>query len=80
MSMQIADNSNKSVAPCLLDKTTQNLIKLIFDNNMFKAALQEFDIDTKKMPLGKLSKAQIAKGNFFISENMITNIIKLLLF
>ncbi|XP_059151095.1 protein mono-ADP-ribosyltransferase PARP3-like [Physella acuta] len=60
--IKIADDSNKTVAPCLLDKTTQNLMKLIFDNDMFKAALKEFDIDTKKMPLGKLSKAQIAKG------------------
>jgi poly [ADP-ribose] polymerase len=58
----IETDSNKEEAPCSLDKPTQELIKLIFDNDMFKAALQKFDIDTKKMPLGKLSKTQIAKG------------------
>ncbi|CAG5126727.1 unnamed protein product [Candidula unifasciata] len=55
-------NHNKKEAPCTLDKTTQDLMKLIFDNDMFKATLQQFDIDVKKMPLGKLGKAQIAKG------------------
>ena len=54
----------KKVLPCKLDAETQKLIKLIFDTDMFKSALQKFDIDVKKMPLGKLSKAQIAKGLF----------------
>ncbi|XP_069115316.1 protein mono-ADP-ribosyltransferase PARP3-like [Argopecten irradians] len=49
-------------APCMLDAPTQKLIKLIFDHDMFKAAMEKFDIDVKKMPLGKLSKGQIAKG------------------
>ncbi|XP_060076996.1 protein mono-ADP-ribosyltransferase PARP3-like [Ylistrum balloti] len=49
-------------APCTLDTATQMLMKLIFDQDMFKEAMVKFDIDVKKMPLGKLSKAQIAKG------------------
>ncbi|KAK3103750.1 hypothetical protein FSP39_021612 [Pinctada imbricata] len=49
-------------AACTLDKATQGLMKLIFDNDMFKDAMKSFDIDVKKMPLGKLSKTQIAKG------------------
>lgn len=49
-------------APCSLDAPTQSLMKLIFDNDMFKDAMKSFDIDVKKMPLGKLSKTQIAKG------------------
>ncbi|KAH9487840.1 Poly [ADP-ribose] polymerase 3 [Bulinus truncatus] len=56
------DVVNKVTAECNLDKQTQNLIKLIFDNDMFKAALKNLDIDINKMPLGKLSKTQIAKG------------------
>ena len=74
-----------AVKACSLDLPTQNLIKLIFDQDMFKSAMQNMEIgiytpppplkplntkllnppppsDTKKMPLGKLSKAQIAKG------------------
>ncbi|XP_019856101.1 PREDICTED: poly [ADP-ribose] polymerase 3-like [Amphimedon queenslandica] len=52
----------KKIKPCTLDKPTQNLVKLIFDNDMFREAMKTLEIDTKKMPLGKLSKAQIAKG------------------
>uniref|UniRef100_A0A8C4W322 Poly(ADP-ribose) polymerase family member 3 n=1 Tax=Gopherus evgoodei TaxID=1825980 RepID=A0A8C4W322_9SAUR len=48
--------------PCSLDKATQELVSLIFSNDMFKEAMQTMNIDVKKMPLGKLSKQQIAKG------------------
>ena len=98
------DGVKRKVAACTLDKPTQDLVKLIFDNDMFKEAMQTFHIgkyfdghcrlslfhytsaaykrtlfiyfvqteldlfihcplvDVKKMPLGKLSKTQIAKG------------------
>jgi poly [ADP-ribose] polymerase len=35
---------------------------------MFKGALKKYDIDVKKMPLGKLSKTQIAKGFEVLEE------------
>lgn len=35
---------------------------------MFKDALKKYDIDVKKMPLGKLSKSQIAKGFEILEE------------
>ncbi|XP_052778309.1 protein mono-ADP-ribosyltransferase PARP3-like [Mya arenaria] len=54
--------ANKKVAAPKLDRNTQNLLKLIFDNDMFRDTMKKFDIDVKKMPLGKLSKGQIAKG------------------
>ncbi|XP_041348360.1 protein mono-ADP-ribosyltransferase PARP3-like [Gigantopelta aegis] len=56
------DISGKKVVPSKLDKTTQQLISLIFDHDMFNSTMKSFDIDVKKMPLGKLSKIQIAKG------------------
>eukprot|EP00731_Ephydatia_muelleri_P003429 Em0001g3429a len=56
------DSAEKVVKQCTLDKPTQALIKLIFDNDMFQEAMKSMEIDTKKMPLGKLSKGQIAKG------------------
>eukprot|EP01087_Luapelamoeba_hula_P019447 TRINITY_DN6446_c0_g1_i1.p1 TRINITY_DN6446_c0_g1~~TRINITY_DN6446_c0_g1_i1.p1 ORF type:complete len:619 (+),score=162.67 TRINITY_DN6446_c0_g1_i1:33-1859(+) len=46
-----------------LPKPTQDLIRLIFDLNMFQKTMEDFNIDLKKMPLGKLSKTQIAKGH-----------------
>jgi poly [ADP-ribose] polymerase len=41
---------------------------MIFDKDMFKGALKKFDINVKKMPLGKLSKLQIAKGFEVLEE------------
>ena len=34
----------KKIAKCTLDKETQGLIKLIFDNDMFKDTLKKYDI------------------------------------
>ncbi|NP_956795.1 protein mono-ADP-ribosyltransferase PARP3 [Danio rerio] len=52
----------QNVLPCTLDAETQRLMRFIFDNDMFKEAMTSMDLDIKKMPLGKLSKQQIAKG------------------
>ncbi|KAI5109210.1 poly [ADP-ribose] polymerase 3, partial [Silurus meridionalis] len=52
----------KNILPCKLEAATQRLIKLIFNNDMFKEAMERMNLDIKKMPLGKLSKQQIAKG------------------
>jgi len=54
--------------PCSLGAELQSLIKLITDNDMFKEQMQEFKIDMKKMPLGKISKAQLAKGFAVLEE------------
>ncbi|XP_078399972.1 protein mono-ADP-ribosyltransferase PARP3 [Cetorhinus maximus] len=53
---------NKKVKHCTLDKPTQELITLLFSHDMFKEQMQTMNLDVKKMPLGKLSKQQIAKG------------------
>ncbi|KAI4895724.1 hypothetical protein NFI96_019887, partial [Prochilodus magdalenae] len=52
----------KNILPCILDSPTQRLMKFIFNNDMFKEAMESMNLDIKKMPLGKLSKQQIAKG------------------
>ncbi|XP_008056005.1 poly [ADP-ribose] polymerase 3 [Carlito syrichta] len=52
----------KQVRPCSLDPATQKLITNIFSKEMFKNAMALMDLDVKKMPLGKLSKQQIARG------------------
>lgn len=59
---------NKNVQPCTLDKATQSLIKLIFSNDMFQEQMETMNLDLKKMPLGKLSKQQIAKGFDVLNE------------
>lgn len=63
-SVRITEN----VQPCTLDNATQKLVKLIFSNDMFKEAMECMNLDIKKMPLGKLSKMQIAKGFEVLEE------------
>lgn len=59
---------SKNIIPCKLNKPTQKLIELIFSNDMFKEAMECMNLDIKKMPLGKLSKQQIAKGFEVLEE------------
>ncbi|TDH14002.1 hypothetical protein EPR50_G00039960 [Perca flavescens] len=59
---------NKNVQACTLDNPTKKLIELIFSNDMFKEAMECMNLDIKKMPLGKLSKIQIAKGFEVLEE------------
>ncbi|XP_071781970.1 protein mono-ADP-ribosyltransferase PARP3 [Centroberyx gerrardi] len=58
----------KNTLPCTLNNPTQKLIELIFSNDMFKEAMECMNLDIKKMPLGKLSKLQIAKGFEVLEE------------
>lgn len=46
----------------------QDLIKLLFDVNMMKQMMLEFDLDTEKMPLGKLSSKQIRAAMTVLQE------------
>ncbi|OQS05056.1 poly, ADP-ribose polymerase 3-like [Thraustotheca clavata] len=48
--------------PSTLPVQTQNLIRMIFDRNMFKDAMATMNLDPARMPLGTLSATQIAKG------------------
>nr|CAI5827669.1 unnamed protein product [Callosobruchus analis] len=51
-----------------LAKPVQDLMKMIFNVNSMKEVLLEFELDTEKMPLGKLSKAQIQKAYGVLTE------------
>ncbi|XP_041638823.1 protein mono-ADP-ribosyltransferase PARP3 isoform X2 [Cheilinus undulatus] len=59
---------SKNILPCTLDNATKGLVELIFSNDMFKEAMECMNLDIKKMPLGKLSKLQIAKGFEVLEE------------
>lgn len=52
---KLTENKIKSNLPA----SVQDLIKLLFDVNMMKQMMLEFDLDTEKMPLGKLSSSQV---------------------
>lgn len=51
-----------------LEKPVQELIKLIFDVDMMKKVMLEFDLDTEKMPLGKISTKQIQNAMKVLKE------------
>jgi poly [ADP-ribose] polymerase len=45
-----------------LDKSVQDLVRLIFDMKMMNNQMKEIGYDAKKMPLGKLAKSSILRG------------------
>lgn len=51
-----------------LPKSVQDLLCMIFDIDSMKKAMMEFEIDMKKMPLGKLSKRQIESAYKVLTE------------
>ncbi|GFS22250.1 poly [ADP-ribose] polymerase, partial [Elysia marginata] len=51
-----------------LPRGVQEIIRMIFDVESMKKAMMEFEIDMKKMPLGKLSKRQIQSAYSILTE------------
>eukprot|EP01134_Creolimax_fragrantissima_P001491 CFRG1491T1 len=48
--------------PCSVNVKTQLLVEQLFSSEMRSAALSEFDLDLKKLPLGVPSQQQIQRG------------------
>ncbi|KNG46006.1 poly polymerase 2 ADP-ribosyltransferase 2 [Stemphylium lycopersici] len=57
-----AEQSDVKAAECTLDTPTQDLMKLIFNQDYFDATMTALNYDANKLPLGKLSKGTIARG------------------
>ena len=57
-----ADNTSK------LDPRVQKLVNLIFNMKLMTDIMQKRGFDTKKLPLGKLSKATLQKGHDILME------------
>jgi poly [ADP-ribose] polymerase len=56
------DDVKREVAECTLEPPVQDLMKLIFNQSYFDATMTALNYDANKLPLGKLSKATIARG------------------
>lgn len=57
------DEVVRNIQPvCNLDDRLQYFLKLISDKNMMNQMLIQYDIDTTKMPLGKISSSQLDKA------------------
>lgn len=67
--IRLKNKEGKRVKPSSLPKPTQELVSLIFSNDMFNEQLLRQEIDPERMPLGKLSKEQIKKG-FVVLEKI----------
>ena len=56
------DLSEASEIPSVLHPRVQELVKLIFDTDTMNKAMLGMNLDTQKMPLGKLSQSMIKAG------------------
>jgi len=70
----IDTNASSTVPDSVLDKKVQALIKMLSDVNMMTNALIELDIDTKKLPLGKIKQTQLDNAGKILDE--LTTIIQ----
>ncbi|XP_044760388.1 poly [ADP-ribose] polymerase [Coccinella septempunctata] len=61
-------NIDVSDAPSTLEKGVADLMRMIFDMKQMKQTMLELELDTEKMPLGKLSKKQILSAYEVLSE------------
>lgn len=64
---KIGENGDAKVES-KLDQVTKELIQLLFQEDLYLDALKEFDIDVRRMPLGKLTTDQIEKGVTVLKE------------
>lgn len=60
--------SSESNYESKLSKPLQELIRMIFDVDIMRKVMMEFELDMEKMPLGKLSRKQIQKAYAVLSE------------
>ncbi|KAI3380013.1 hypothetical protein SNEBB_000031 [Seison nebaliae] len=72
--LKLAKKANEKIES-KLKKEVKELMELIFDIEQMKSTLLEFEIDLKKMPLGKISKNQINKAFNLLKEleNIVEN-------
>ncbi|KAF2885557.1 hypothetical protein ILUMI_20625, partial [Ignelater luminosus] len=58
----------KIIVPSKLSKPVQQLIQFIFDVNEMNQVMLELELDTDRMPLGKLSKSQLRDAYKVLAE------------
>ncbi|KAI3411871.1 Protein phosphatase methylesterase 1 [Globodera pallida] len=51
-----------------LPRPVKEILSMVFDVNLFTDTLREFEIDLTKMPLGRLSRAQVLKAYRVLTE------------
>lgn len=64
----VAIPSNTPIPESKLHKKVQQLIQMLSDVNMMQQALVSLEIDTKKMPLGKINQTQLDKAGAVLNS------------
>ncbi|TYZ66034.1 hypothetical protein PybrP1_011330 [[Pythium] brassicae (nom. inval.)] len=69
----------KEVVPSSLPDAVQDVMKLICDADLIAQEMEKLKIDLKRLPLGRLSKAQISQGYSLLQQlsNTLTEIAEL---
>ncbi|KAL9652790.1 hypothetical protein ABK040_010822 [Willaertia magna] len=62
------EEEDKPIPDSKLDTRLQELIKFISNKSFIADTMREFELDIDKLPLGKLSKAQIQNGYGFLTR------------
>ena len=65
---EIKNVAKSTIPPSKLDIRTQWLLEMLSDVNMMKQSLVTLDIDTKKLPLGKIKKEQLDNANDVLTK------------
>ncbi|ODN00096.1 Poly [ADP-ribose] polymerase [Orchesella cincta] len=69
-----SEQEQKQLIPSLensrLPLPVQSLISLIFDVNIMKQTLMEFELDMEKMPLGKISRKQLLEAYSVLTDSL----------
>lgn len=72
---ELNQKRNVSDAKSKLPPALMELMKMLFNEETYRAAMMEFQINMSEMPLGKLSKSNIHKGFEALTElqNLLSN-------
>jgi poly [ADP-ribose] polymerase len=62
------DSERASIPDSDLDERVQDFIKMVSDVNMMTNTLIQLDIDTEKLPLGKIKQSQLDKAKNILTE------------
>jgi poly [ADP-ribose] polymerase len=66
--LQGDDDASDEEGAEALAEPTEELLKILFDVQTYRAALLEYDIDPNLMPLGKLSRRHVEQGLALLTE------------
>ena len=63
-----AESLDPSASSSKLNEAILRVLSLIFDVNLYNQQMRQFELDTDKLPLGKLSRAHILNAYSVLKE------------